>query len=338
MTRSGERTVGGTRLLLPEHPRPTISVVICTYTGGRWDELRAAVTSVARQEHRALETIVVVDHDDSLLARARAELPDVVVTENRAQRGLSGARNTGVALARGDVVAFLDDDATAAPDWLHLLLSEYADEDVLGVGGSIVPVWEQRPAWFPAEFEWVVGCTYRGMPASRAHVRNLVGANMSFRRELLTELDGFLSGIGRVGTRPMGCEETELCIRARRARPGGVFVYQPLARVDHRVPLRRARLRYFLSRCYAEGLSKAHVVSASGVGAGLAAERSYTVRTLPRGFASALLAAATLRDRTGFFRAAAIAVGLLTTAGGFCAGRLARRVDVVFVRQAERAA
>ena len=301
---------------------PSVSVVICTWTGARWLELCAAVESVGRQSHAPLETIVVVDHDPALLARARVEFPDVVVAPNVETRGLSGARNSGLALARGEVVAFIDDDAVADPDWLRLLALEFEDEHVLGVGGSIVPVWEKRPGWFPAEFGWVVGCSYRGLPRERAPVRNLIGASMCFRRELFTELGGFRSGIGRVGTRPVGCEETEFCLRAERAHPGGCFVYQPLALVHHRVPARRARWRYFIARCYGEGLSKALIVQAAGARRGLAAERSYAASALTSGFCSAVLAALTLRDRSGLPRAAAIATGLAAAALGFCFGEL----------------
>lgn len=303
---------------------PTVSVVICTWTGARWQELREAVRSVAQQSHQPLETIVVVDHDTTLLGRARAELEDVVVIPNTEARGLSGARNSGLAIARGDVVAFLDDDAQAASDWLRLLAGEYEDESVLGVGGAIEPVWEKRPHWFPAEFGWVVGCTYRGLPRERAAVRNLIGASMSFRRELFSELGGFHHGIGRLGTRPVGCEETDFCLRVERARPGGCFIYQPLALVHHRVPAHRARWRYFLARCYGEGLSKALIVGAAGFRRGLATERAYTARALTSGFGSALLAALTFRDRSGFLRATAIAAGLGAAAAGFCSGHLRR--------------
>ena len=99
----------------------------------------------------------------------------------------------------------------------------------MGVGGLTLPVWkEPRPAWFPEEFDWVVGCTYRGMPESREPVRNLLGGNASFRREAFERSGGFQNGIGRsAGKRPLGCEETELCIRVSQQLPGS------------RVPLRR---------------------------------------------------------------------------------------------------
>jgi GT2 family glycosyltransferase len=299
---------------------PTISVVICTYTGGRWHQLHDAVESVAAQTRPPLDIVVVVDHDPSLLRRVLAELPSVVGVRNGEARGLSGARNSGIKLARGDVVAFLDDDAVAGPDWLEQLAQPYMENTVLGVGGAIVPVWRRRPRWFPAEFEWVVGCTYRGMPVASSTVRNVIGANMSFRRSLFAELGGFRSGIGRIGTRPFGCEETEFCIRVSREHPRGVFLYEPRARVRHHVPERRASWQYFLSRCYAEGLSKAQVVRTVGANRGLSAERNYALRALPSGFFTGLVDAVTLRDPAGVLRSAAIAIGLVTATIGFGLG------------------
>ena len=301
---------------------PAVSVVVCTYTDDRWPDLAAAVESVRCQTAPPLETIVVVDHDERLLARVRAELPDVVAVPNAEARGLSGARNSGVALARGEVVAFIDDDAVAADDWLERLAEPYADSRVLGVGGAAEPAWEcGRPARFPPEFDWVVGCTYRGMPVERARVRNLIGANMSFRRDVLTAAGPFRSGIGRIGTRPLGCEETELCIRAVRSRPDGVFVFEPRARVFHRVPPQRATYGYFGARCYAEGRSKAIVARLVGSRAGLATERSYVLRTLPRALGRGLGDAFVRGDAGGLGRAASVVGGLACTVAGYAAGR-----------------
>ncbi len=156
--------------------------------------------------------------------------------------------------------------------------------NVIGVGGAIEPVWlEGRPAWFPEEFDWVVGCTYHGMPQTQTGVRNLIGCNMSFRREVFGLVGGFRDGIGRVGTRPVGCEETEICIRINHRWPNRKLLYDPQARVNHRVPPNRATWHYFRTRCFSEGLSKSLVTQYVGSKDGLASERTYTFHTLPRG-------------------------------------------------------
>jgi hypothetical protein len=326
------RETGGSRRggLRFESAPQTVSIVVCTYAEGRWVDLLAVVDSLCRQTLPPLETVVVVDHNQPLFERVCETLPGVVAVANAEQRGLSGARNTGVAAARGDVVVFIDDDAVAAPDWLERLMAAYANSCVLGVGGAVEPAWHAgRPSTFPPEFDWVVGCTFRGMPEERAPVRNLIGANMSFRRDVLIGAGRFRSGIGRVGMRPLGCEETELCIRASRLWPEGVFLFEPAARVSHQVPPSRVGCRYFGSRCYAEGWSKAIVTRLVGSGKGLATERAYVARTLPqavlRGLGDGLLHG----DPAGLGRAAAVLVGLGCTIAGYVAGLVAANLKTV---------
>jgi len=265
--------------------------------------------------------VVVIDHNPDLSTRARRDLDGVVVVDNAEERGLSGARNTGIRATQGDVVAFMDDDAMAEPDWLEELGAAYGDAAVMAAGGSILPMWlRRRPTWFPEEFDWVVGCTYLGMPTNSTIVRNLIGCNMSFRREVFDAVGGFSSGIGRLGSRPLGGEETELCIRAQRHWPDRTIVYEPRARVRHRVPANRGTLGYFRARCYAEGLSKATISRRLGANQALATERQYAVRTLGRGVVRNLIATARERDLGGIRRAAAIIIGLATTSFGYLVG------------------
>jgi len=298
-----------------------VTVVICTYAESRWQELAAAVSSVREQSTDAgVEIVLVVDSNPPLLQRVRETYADLVVLANREERGLSGARNSGVQMARGEIVAFLDDDARARPGWLARLLAGYHDPQVLGVGGAAYPDWTRpRPRWLPSEFDWVVGCTYTGLPTRPAPVRNLLGANMSFRRAELHATGGFRSAVGRVGSRPAGCEETELCIRIRQRRPDAVLLYDPGIVVDHKVTPDRGRWTYFRARCYAEGRSKATVARLVGSRDGLASERAYTARVLPRGVARGLVQAAR-GDLAALSRSAAIVSGVGFAAVGYLHG------------------
>jgi GT2 family glycosyltransferase len=301
-------------------PKDDFSVVICAYADERWELLTAAVESAWAQTKPPVEVVVAADHNPRLAERARTAFKSVTVVENTGERGLSGTRNAGLAATRGAIVAFLDDDAVAAPDWLERLADAYEDDRVLGVGGAIEPRWEEsRPRSFPPEFDWVVGCSYRGLPRVRAPVRNVIGANMSVRRDVLDGVGGFTVGIGRVGSLPVGCEETELCIRARRQRPGGEFLFEPTARVSHTVPRERARWTYFLRRCFAEGVSKAAVAASTAPGAALSSERSYVARTLPAAVARDM-GSAFRGDALGLARAALIASGLASTTAGYLVG------------------
>jgi glycosyltransferase involved in cell wall biosynthesis len=300
---------------------PAISVVICAFTRERLQATADAIESVRSQSLPAHEIVLVIDHAAELLEESRARWPGITVIPNRETQGLSGARNSGLAETTGDVVAFLDDDAVAAPDWLEHLAGAYADHGVLGVGGTVRPSWvEGRPRWFPEEFDWVVGCTHSGMPRERSVVRNLVGANMSFRRDVLIEVGGFRHELTRVGKNPVGCEETDLCIRVGARWPDFSIVYDPAVSVDHVVPPTRSRPRYFMARCAAEGRSKAVLTLLVGSKSGLSSERSYVRRTLPLGFLRGVRDA--LRgDAAGAARAAMLGVGLLTTSVGYAASR-----------------
>ncbi|WP_328455068.1 glycosyltransferase [Streptomyces sp. NBC_00386] len=307
--------------LSTERTVPTLSVVICAYTLDRWEDLRAAIGSVLVQDPPADEVVLVVDHNQTLLERAERELSGVHVVPNQRRRGLSGGRNTGVSVSRTDVVAFLDDDATAEPGWTGRLLAPYGDPRVVGVGGFVRPWWATaRPVWFPPEFDWVVGCSYRGQPLQAAPVRNFIGANMSFRRSELLAVGGFLDALGRVGSRPAAsCDETDLCLRLAARAPEAVLLYEPAAEIRHRVPESRTSWSYFRNRCYIEGLSKALVARRCGRGPALANERVYVRSTISR----ALARNVTRIRRPGALRTiGALSGGVCATVTGYLVGSI----------------
>jgi hypothetical protein len=297
--------------------QPTVSVVIPAYSDERWTQLTEAVASVRAQTLPATETIVVIDHNPELLSRARRELADVMVIDNGGARGASGTRNAGVARADGEIIAFLDDDACAATDWLETLLVHFADPAVAGVGGRVDPLWvTARPRWFPTEFDWTVGASYSGMPETTATVRNVWTNNMALRRSAFEAAGGFREDFGKVGI-VCSPEDTDLCLRVT----SGSWLYVPASAVGHWVPAERATFGYFLRRCFEEGQGKAAIAVLSGAASGTSAERSYTARVLPAAVGRGLRESVS-GDGWGALRSAAIIGGFGMAAAGFAVGCL----------------
>ncbi|GAA0219351.1 hypothetical protein GCM10009539_00880 [Cryptosporangium japonicum] len=272
-----------------------------------------------------------MDHNPELLARLRTELapgPDLVVVPNGEARGLSGARNTGLRASNHTVVAFLDDDAIARPGWLEILREAFTDEEAVTVVGTTVePNWEggRPPRWFPAEFGWVVGCGYRGLPVDRTPIRNPIGAAMAIRRSAFAVAGEFSELVGRVGALPVGCEETEFCIRVARTIPGSVVLHEPSGTVDHLVPRSRQTLRYFVRRCFHEGRSKWAVTRLGGARAGLSAERRYVRVVLPSAVARGLGSGLRRGDVHALLRSVVVLLGLGVTATGFATAAVSGR-------------
>ena len=302
------------------------SVIICAYTSDRWAELNACVESVAGQTRQPLEVILVIDGNQALRARAQAAFSNVNVVMNAGVRGLSGGRMTGSKLARGRYLAFLDDDAVASSSWLDGHNSAYADPNVLGVGGPTRPLWQSpRPAWFPDEFLWVVGCTYLGLPIDENRIRNPIGANMSVRADVAERVGSWAEALGRGNGSAGTADETEFAIRAGRAFEDGYWAFSEQAAVLHTVTPERARWVYFIGRCRLEAGAKALIATLVGTEDGLASERTYVLRTLPLGVLRGLTDAVR-GDREGLRRAGVIVAGLAITAGEYGRLRLVAKI------------
>jgi GT2 family glycosyltransferase len=301
----------------------SLSVVICAYTTARWVDLCRAAESVLSQDGPTTEVILVIDHCDALYVRACDRFgTDERVTVHRSVEtpGLSGARNTGLSVAHGDVIAFIDDDAEAEPGWTRTLMRHYQDRRVVVVGGYAVPMWPDghRPPWMPEEFDWVVGCSYKGQPTRLTEVRNPIGCNMSLRRAVIAVVGGFRPEVGRIGSTPLGCEETELCIRIRSSRRSNLILFDPEMRVHHHISPDRAEFRYFLRRCHHEGMSKAVVRELASASEALSSERAYTLRVLP----GAVLREVSSISIDGVTRALVMLLGFAVTSAGYLRARI----------------
>jgi GT2 family glycosyltransferase len=295
-----------------------VSVIICAYTERRWDDLVAAVES-AQAQRATGQVVIVVDHNPALLRRAEARWPGLEVLPNAEAQGLSGARNTGTRAASHDLVAYLDDDARADERWLEPMVHALAAPEVVGVGGRAEPVWPTRqPRFLPRELNWVVGCTFTGQPETLAEVRNVMGCSMLFRRDPVLQVGGFSSDTGRVGAIPLGGEETDLCIRLRRANPRARILFEPRSVVHHHVSADRVTWRYLLRRGFYEGVSKAALSRRLGAGDALESERAYSTVVLPRAVVRSLVTGKPLA-------ALAIVATFTVTVAGYGYSRAASR-------------
>ncbi len=297
----------------------TVSVVICAYTEDRWSLLLRSVASVQEQARPPVEIIVCVDHNPALLERCRGQWADkldpsstpVVVIANKYGGRLGSARNSAAEIARGDIVAFLDDDAWAEPEWLELLVSPYATESVIAVGGAPIPEFEAaRPDWFPPEFDWVFGCAYAGLPQAQAPVGRLIGANMSVRRPALREIGGFHSD---------NHDDMDMCHRLRHQRPADQVVYEPAARVHHFVPAARTTWSYFWRRCFFVNKGKVEAFQQMEGAANRSADLGFVAHALSRGVSRGLRDAVQ-GDPWGAARAGSIVAGVALAGSGTVAG------------------
>lgn len=265
----------------------TVSVIICCYTMERLNDIHEAMNSVLDQTLKPCEIILSVDHNRELYHALKLNIeprtlnlePQIKTVLNTGVQGLSETRNIGIRAASGDIVAFIDDDAVAEPDWLENLVRPFQSLvpdpqcSVVAVGGRAIPLWLSgvRPSWFPEELDWIIGCTYRGLPVKTLNleprtlnpelrtIRNVPGCNMAFRREVFDKVDGFRSEMGGLRETPRGGEEANLCLRIKHQMPDALILYRPNALIHHKVPPRRLRLKYIARRSYNEGFYKSIV-------------------------------------------------------------------------------
>jgi glucosyl-dolichyl phosphate glucuronosyltransferase len=199
---------------------------------------------------------------------------DAARQDARCHARIAAERSRGVELARTGIVVFLDDDATAEEDWLQRLLAPFADPSVVAVGGAPVPVYAKpRPRWFPFEFDWVLGCAYRGLPTEAAPVLRLIGANLAVRRESVLAVGGFHSL----------ADDLDLAHRLLALSPQSRLMYEPRAVVHHYVYADRLTWRYFCRRCFWANRDKVAIMRGLGGAANLKADRRFVLRTLSVG-------------------------------------------------------
>ncbi len=255
-----------------------LTAVICTHD--RPDDLRRCLDAFAIIDD-AVEVIVVDSASTppcrELVEEYASSIPGLTYLREDAP-GLARARNRGREAARGDIVAFVDDDAAPHPHWALRIVEPFADPSIGCVGGSCHAFFPdcERPRWLSDRLLQFAGITrFETAREARSSAEWPFGANIAFRREALEAVDGFPEHLGRNGTSLLSGEESAAIEAVRDA--GWRIVLHPDAAVDHAVPGSRCISRYYWQRLWWAGVTRARMRGSRG-------------RTLAR-----LLAAAPLR-------------------------------------------
>ncbi len=300
-------------------------MIISTYTQKRLPDIQQCIASLEKQTIQPNEILLVLDPKDELIEFYRQKVPKFVKIVVSNGIGLSHARNTGIKQASGCIVAFIDDDALADPRWLENSLADYENDNVLGVGGLISAYWEnKRSLWLPEELDWVIGCSYKGLPTKRTEIRNPIGCNMSFRKSVFDKVGYFRTDIGRYGNMLLCNEETEFGIRVLRCIPDSKIIYEPSAIVYHRVRRDRESLGYVWTRSFYEGISKAIISFKSGSPKVLSTESSYLTFLISKSIPKRLK---NFYKKNQSSELLALFVSLVAVLAGFMVGRIMKRVN-----------
>lgn len=308
------------------------SIVVATFNRGQ--SLAATLKSLLAQASDPPFEIIVVDNNSSDETRSivhtlRVRAPDTLRYVFEGKQGLSVARNSGINAARGEIIAFTDDDVIVHPNWLQALVAAYQEyPDAACIGGKILlgPL-GVLPRWFDPTSEYMLGflsCFDLGDCVTKLEYPSDVwGANFSLRRDVISSIGLFNPELGAVGMdhnlggeHHLVGEESDLCLRIQRA--GRTIYYCGHAMVTHLVPRGRITKRFFRERAYWVGRThgilfpqdsrraawkKVASIGSDAVGKWACALRQYSKGDAARAFESELKA----RSRLGYLHQSLIA-------------------------------
>lgn len=235
-----------------------ISAVICTYRGGEF--LQGALASLSNQTlDRERYAIIVVDNAPKRVEYNIAGATPKVQWLRAPAVGLSHARNLAISACATPLIAFVDDDAVAAVNWLATLVSAFDElgERVVAAGGRVEPLWlAPRPSWLPDELLAHLSLIDWGNKRRLLNSREwIAGTNMAFRVADLKRIGGFSSKFGRSGGDEVLLSNDENDVVARLRREGGDIAYVPEAIVQHLVSPERLTQTWMRRRVVWQAIS-----------------------------------------------------------------------------------
>jgi O-antigen biosynthesis protein len=224
---------------LPEDA-PKISVVVCAYNAEL--TMRECLESLTKLSYPSYEAVIVDDGSTDHTGAIADEYPQFKII-HQPNRGLSAARNVGMAAATGDIIAYLDSDAVTDPDWLTYLAWKFKCTDHVGIGGPNLP---------PPEEGWLANCV-ASAPGSPTHIllddetaEHIPGCNMAFRKEALAAIGGFDTTYTAAG------DDVDICWRLQER--GHTIGFSPAAIVWHH---RRKTIKSYLKQQMGYGKAEA---------------------------------------------------------------------------------
>ncbi len=239
---------------------PQISAIICTHNRDRY--LAKAIDSLLSQTIENYEILVI----DNASTDSTAQVVESYLTHPRvryhyeAQVGLSVARNTGARLSTAPIIAYLDDDAIASPQWLQTFINAYHQDEKLAIsGGKVNLIWDcTPPSWISENLSGNLGFYDLGDCELRIEQPGLTprGLNYSIRRRFLDQVGGFDLNLGRVGKNLLSNEELHMTNLALQS--GWHVAYLPEAIAGHHVAPERVKREWFLERGWWQGISECY--------------------------------------------------------------------------------
>jgi GT2 family glycosyltransferase len=237
-----------------------ISVVVCAFSLERFDKTIDCINSVLNNTYKNFEIILVIDGNQQLKQKMDLEFrycKNFLIIDNKKNEGPAISRNKGVEYTKGDIVAFIDDDAFADPYWLENIVKDFLQyPEILCIGGKLLPVYENGSKRLPEEILWLVGGTYKGHPESKQVVRNVFTGNMAVRRDIFMDIKFKTMIDNKKNSLSHQLEDTLFCVMLNKIKPDTVL-YDPEIIVYHHVPNDRLKIRYIAKRSYDEGKLKA---------------------------------------------------------------------------------
>jgi lipopolysaccharide biosynthesis protein/glycosyltransferase involved in cell wall biosynthesis len=236
-----------------------VSVIICTYN--RVALLKDSILAMQKQKFPlARFEIIVIDNNSTDDTRAATESlaissPVSIRYIFEGNQGLSFARNAGIRAAKGDIVAFVDDDIDAESGWLGAIVAAFEKSDVMCAGGPIRPIWPgEKPSWLSPD--WEPYLTINEFESGQIGGDFTPwGANISFRKSVFSTVGFFPTNLGRVGVALLSNEEVVVCKKITAA--GLRISFAPNAVIHHKISPERLTKQWFYHRTFWQGRSDA---------------------------------------------------------------------------------